>query len=80
MGQIVIDIPNRTARRYSVKTAADARKLLKMLDELLSNGKLTKQQIRDLKDGIRSDQILAEMRRTGESYSVQELREEFGLS
>ena len=79
MGQIVIEIPNKTTRRYSMEKASDAHKLLQMLDEL-SKGELTRQQIQDLKDGIRSDRILAEMRQTGESYSVEELREEFGLS
>ena len=81
MGQIVIDIPNRTNRRYNVEKADDARKLLRVLDEVLRDpAKLTRQQMQDLRDGIRATRILAEMRRTGESYSVEELREEFGLS
>jgi len=81
MGQIVIDIPNGANRRYIVEKADDARKLLLVLDEVLrDSSKLTRQQKEDLHDGIRADRILAEMRRTGESYSVDELREEFGLS
>ena len=84
MGQIVIDIPNRANRRYNVEKAGDARKLLRILDGLLNSeaesSKLTRQQIQDLRDGIRADLIVAEMRRTGESYSVEQLREEFGLS
>lgn len=81
MGQIVIDIPNRTNRRYNVERADDARQLLRVLDEVLRDpAKLTRQQMQDLRDGLRAERILAEMRRTGEAYSVEELREEFGLS
>lgn len=84
MGQIVIDIPNKTNRRYNVEKADDARKLMRVLDEL--NGverdstKLTREQMQDLRDGVRVTRILAEMRKTGESHSVEELRQEFGLS
>ena len=84
MGQIVIDIPNKTTRRYNVKQAEEGRKLLQMLDKLFpSNGdlpKLTKQQLQDLKDGIQAEQVMAEWRRTGESYSLEEIREELGLA
>lgn len=81
MGQIVIDIPNGANRRYIVEKADDARKLLRVLDEVLRDpAKLTRQQKEDLQDGTRADRILAEMRRSGESYSVEQLREEFGLS
>lgn len=68
-----------------MEKADDARKLLLVLDGLLDregagSAKLTRQQIQDLRDGIRAKRILAEMRRTGESYSVEQLRGEFGLS
>ena len=82
MGQIVIDIPNKTNRRYNVESAADARALMKALDQLLKEndlGKITKQQFQDLRDGLRAERILGQMKRTGESYSVEQLREEFGL-
>jgi hypothetical protein len=84
MGQIVINIPNKTNRRYNVENADDARKLLRVLNEL--NGvkrdstKITRQQMQDQRDGIRATRILAEMQSSGESYSVEALREEFGLS
>jgi len=81
MGQIVIDIPNKTSRRYNVEQAEQGRTLLQFLDHLLQkNGALTRQQIQDLKDGMESDLALEEMRRTGEKYSVDQLREELGLS
>jgi hypothetical protein len=85
MGQIVIDIPNKTNRRYNVERADDARALMRALDDLLKeteNGstKLTRQQMQDLRDGIRAEHILADMRQSGEVFSVEQLREEFGLS
>jgi ubiquitin C-terminal hydrolase len=84
MGQIVIDIPNKANRRYNIERAEDARALLKALDDLLKDQKgvsnLSRQQIQDLKDGISAERALDEMRRTGEVYSVDDLREEFGLS
>ncbi len=81
MGQIVIDIPNSENRRYNLERADDASELLRVLDEILRDpAKLTRQQMQDLRDGMRARQILAEMQRTGESYSVENLREEFGLS
>lgn len=59
----------------------DARELLRVLDELLGDpSKLTRQQIEDWRDGVRADKILANMQQTGESYSVENLRKEFGLS
>ena len=81
MGQIVIDIPNRANRRYNMERADDARELLRVLDEILRDpAKLTRQQMQDLRDGMRAKRVLAEMKRTGESYSVENLREEFGLA
>lgn len=81
MGQIVIDIPNGSNRRYTVEKADDAQKLLLVLDEVLGDtAELTRQQKQDLQDGMRADRILAEMQRTGEAYSVEDLREEFGVS
>ena len=83
MGQIVIDIPNKTNRRYNIERADDGRALLKALDQLLSRNdlaKITKQQIQDLHDGVRAERILGQMKNSGESYSVAELRKEFGLS
>src|SRR5256885_2137280 len=45
MGQIVIDIPNGSNRRYVVEKADDARKLVRVLDEVLRNtAKLTRHQ------------------------------------
>jgi hypothetical protein len=81
MGQIVIDIPNKANRRYNIEKADEARQLLRALDGILNRDTpLNHQQIQDLQDGIRAERALVQMRRTEESYSVQQLREEFGLS
>ena len=59
----MIDIPNKASRRYNVERAEDARYLLRVLDELLSNGKhtkLTRQQMQDLRDGVRAERILSD--------------------
>lgn len=84
MGQIVIDIPNRKTRRYLLADAAEAEALLEALDDtavrLRNNpGKLTRQQMEDIQDGRSADKALAEMRRTGISYSVEDLRKKYGL-
>jgi len=68
-----------------VQKSEEARQLVRVLDEVLhraegDSANLTRQQKQDLHDGERADRILAEMRRTRESYSVADLREEFGLS
>ena len=84
MGQILIDIPNKTNRRYTVSKSGEARELLRILDGLLNgetdSSQKTRQQIQDLRDGLRADEIVAETRRTGETYSTRQLRDEFGLS
>ena len=84
MGQIVIDIPNRANRRYNVENAADARQLLRVLDELKgverNQVKLTRHQMQDIRDGIRADRIVREMQRTGESYFLDQIHDELGLS
>ena len=84
MGQIVIDIPNKTNRRFSVEKAEEARKILKILDQLFpqdgSPAELSRQQVQDLMDGMRAERVLAQMRKGDEKYTVQQLRDEFGLS
>ena len=84
MGQIVIDIPTNRQRRYALTDAAKADALLDQLDSSAvrikkAAAKLTRQQLEDLKDGKSADRIVAEYRRTGVSYTVDELRKKYGL-
>lgn len=85
MGQIVIDIPNKKERRYVVTDAKQADELLSALDlsaiRVKSNPpKMTRQQIEEMRDVAAAKRNIAEMRRTGVSYTVDELRKELGLA
>ncbi len=84
MGQIVIDIPTRAKRRYVLTDKVRATELLTSLDESATRvkskaAKPTRQQIEDMRDYEAARQNFEEMRRTGISYSVDDLRKEFGL-
>ncbi len=84
MGQIVIDIPTNKKRRYALADAAKADALLDQLDLSAvrikkAPEKRTSQQLEDLKDGKSADRVVAEYRRTGFSYTVDELRKKYGL-
>jgi hypothetical protein len=85
MGQIVIDIPTKANRRYLLTDKERTAELLAELDQsaLRVNGepsKLTQQQIEDLKDLRDAKKAMDEYRRTGISFTVDELREKFGLA
>lgn len=85
MGQIVIDIPSKKERRYLVTDAKKADELLSALELLAirvkSNpAKMTRQQIEEMRDVAAAKRNIEEMRRTGVSYTVDELREELGLA
>ena len=84
MGQIVIDIPTNKKRRYALADAAKANALLDQLDSSAvrvkkAPAKLSRQQTEDVKDGRSADRVVAEFRRTGISYTVDELRKKYGL-
>ena len=85
MGQIVIDISNKKERRYVVTDAKKADELLSALDLLAirvkSNPpKMPRAQIEEMRDVVAANRNIEEMRRTGVSYTVDELREELGLT
>lgn len=85
MGQIVIDIPSNAKRRYVLTDSKRAEALLSALDATavrLKNNptKLTRQQLEDIRDHEAAVKSIEEMRRTGVSYSVDDLRQEFGLA
>ena len=85
MGQIVIDIPSKAKRRYVLTDAKRADDLLIALDATATRVKndpatLTHQQLEDIRDHKAAVKNIEEMRRTGISYTVDELREEFGLA
>ena len=84
MGQIVIDIPSKAKRRYVVTDFKRAEELMTALDASATRikntpDKLTRQQLEDIRDHAAAVKNIEEMRRTGISYSVEDLRKEFGL-
>ena len=85
MGQIVVDIPSNAKRRYVVTDSKSAGDLLTCLDETAtrvknSRTKLTRQQLEDIADHKAALKSIEEMRRTGISYTVDELRHELGIA
>lgn len=85
MGQIVIDIPSKAKRRYVLTDSKLADDLLSDLDATATRikndpGKPTRQQREDIRDHKAAIKSMEEMRRTGVSYTLDELRNELGLS
>jgi len=78
MGQITIEVPQKIQRNYRIADRDLAKKFLSALEnsEGLEDEKLSAEDAADIRAAKKS---LAEFRRTGESFSVNELREEFGL-
>ncbi len=84
MGQIVIKIPSRKNRSYVFTDADRSEELIKALDNTAIRVKKnpaqsTKQQIEDLKDLEAARRSWENFQRTGISYTVDELREKYGL-
>jgi hypothetical protein len=84
MGQIVIDIPTKKKRRYIVTNSKKANDLLNALDASAIRvrndpPKLSSQQAEDIEDLIDAKKALDEYRRTGVSYSWEEIKAELGL-
>lgn len=85
MGEIVIKIPTNKKRKYVIADSGRANKLIDALDRPALRVKdtstdFTPQQLEDARDYEAAQRNLEEMRRTGVSYSVDELRAEFGLA
>ncbi len=77
MGQITIEVPQRIKRSYRVTDRAYAQKLLADLES--SDAPPENMSVGELKDIRAAKRSLAEFERTGESYTVNDLRGEFGL-
>ncbi len=79
MGKIVIEIPLAVNRHYVIANAREAAAIIKTLDsseKSKNNPSLSAEDIADIKA---SDKSLNEYLRTGESYSLEEIREELGV-
>lgn len=79
MGQITIEVPQKLKRTYQITDQKVADKVIAQLEKTLnlqSDNKLLAEDKADLRGAKKA---LAEYEQTGESYTVAELREEFGL-
>jgi len=82
MGEIIIKIPSNRKRRYLVTDSGRAEELIDGLERSALRIKndselLSPRQLEDLRDYKAAQRSLSEMRRTGVSYTVAELRKEF---
>lgn len=80
MGQIIIELPTRINRRFRLKDKKTADEILKSLEakgEIIDvSEKLSKEDLEDIRDARKA---LKEYEKNGESYTVEQLRAEFGL-
>ncbi len=80
MGQIIIDLPSRIKRRFRLNDEKTAEAILKSLEDkgepVEKSNKLSKEDLADVKDALAAKKEYFE---TGESYSVEQLRQEFKL-
>ena len=87
MGQIVVDIPSKKNRRFALTDEQSVELLLSTLEEkaITVKGnppKLTKKQLDSLRDRQeieRASQSLENYRKTGEGYTVDQLRKKYGV-
>lgn len=79
MGQITIEVPQKIRRKYRIADRDSAEKFLSDLEEskvLAKSEKLSAEDAEDLREAIAAR---AEFERTGESYTIAELRAEFEI-
>lgn len=85
MGEIIIKIPSKKKRRYVVTDSSRADALIDVLEHSAvrvknDSASLSPRQLEDIRDYEAAQRNLDEMKRSGVSYTVDELREEFGLA
>lgn len=81
MGQIIIDLPSRIKRRYRLDNEELTKTILASLEAgalpvKANSSKLTAEDKADIRDALAAKE---EYLRTGESYTIDELRAEFNL-
>lgn len=79
MGQIVIDNPSSKNRRYVLADETVAETFIEDLRSRIKGnpGKLTRQQIEDIQDGLSADQSIRNSK--GKTYSWEQVKKELGL-
>jgi len=76
MGQITIEVPQKIKRSYRITDRDFVQKLLSDLEKSDSTKAMSAEDITDVREAKKAR---AEYLKTGESSTVAELREEFGL-
>ncbi len=82
MGQIVIDIPTNAKRRYVLTDRTRTEELISSLEESatrIKNIPLSIEELEYIEDVRDVEKALAEYRRTGKTYSWEEVQAEIGL-
>ncbi|MBA2735865.1 MAG: hypothetical protein H0U50_03650 [Pyrinomonadaceae bacterium] len=79
MGQIIIEIPNKINRRYRIENAEFAAEVIAKLETSAQRAKNPNLSTEDEADIRAGKKALAEFKKTGESYTVDEMRRELGV-
>lgn len=79
MGQITIEVPQKVKRSYRIADREAAEKLLSELEKSKMAAKNKKLSAEDLEDVKEAKKALAEYERSGESYTLAEMREQHNL-
>ncbi|MGD9563013.1 MAG: hypothetical protein AB7F88_12560 [Pyrinomonadaceae bacterium] len=82
MGEIVIKIPNRKNRSYVFTDSVRAEELIDALDKSairVKNHPLSPEELEDALDIAAANAALREIARTGKTYSLEEIKAEFGI-
>ena len=80
MGQIIIDLPSRIKRRFRLNDEKTTAAILKSLEDkgevVEQTNKLSNEDLTDTRDALAAKKEYLE---SGESYTVEQLRQEFEI-
>ena len=82
MGQITIEIPTKTKRRYVVSDKRAADELMPALERSavkIKNRALTAEELEDVPDAADIRKAVEEYRRIGKTYAWEDVKKELGL-
>lgn len=79
MGQITIEVPQEVKKSYQITDKNTAEAIITQLEKTVGQSTRTKLTEEDKADVRAAKRARAEYQRTGESYTVNELREKYDL-
>lgn len=82
MGQIIIDVPSRTKRRYKLSSKKQAEEIVSELEKSAVRIRTTKSSQADLEFAVDVRDVgtaVAEVQRTGKTHSWNDVKSELGL-